>query len=375
MKLIRKEMFSLLSVTAFLLSMSAFSLSAYAAPAEPFSLNPDELFTEARSDLETLADLSGAEHITVTDGQDADLSAAGIWIIDGTASDVTISVNAPEDAAVYLLLSGVSIVNADRPCIYVGSAGKVYLSTVGDSTLTVREKFRKEPGREASAVIYSCTDLTLCGGALLTVDSPKNGVLCKDTLRILDGDYAVTAASKAVAANNAVWIAGGNFRLKAAADGLHAENEDDGRKGSIYIGGGSFDIDAADDGIYGQTQVRIDDGMLAVTAAEGVESTRVLISGGDLYIRASDDGVNAGFKSDAYRPKIEITGGAVTIDMDGEGSDALDSNADMVISGGTVSVTGAGIDWDGELSFTGGTVIMEGEAVTEIPNASTHSLK
>ena len=164
------------------------------------------------------------------------------------------------------------------------------------------------------------------------------------------------------------------LRLNADTDGLHAENEDDGIQGGVYIGGGSFDIHAADDGIHGQTQVRVDGGMLAVTAAEGVESTWVLITGGELDIRASGDGVNAGFKSDACRPRIEITGGSVTVTMDGENSDALDSNADMIISGGTVSVTGAGIDWDGGLSFTDGTVIIDGETVTGIPNTSTHSL-
>lgn len=40
----------------------------------------------------------------------------------------------------------------------------------------------------------------------------------------------------------------------------------------------------------------------------------------------------------------------------------------------TVGVSGAGIDWDGELDFSGGTVIIEGEPVSEIPNASTHRL-
>ena len=100
----------------------------------------------------------------------------------------------------------------------------------------------------------------------------------------------------------------------------------------------------------------------------------MLINGGELDIHASGDGINAGRKSDAYRPKIEINGGSITVVMDGEDPDAIDSNADLVISGGTVNVSGAGIDWDGELYFTGGTVIIEGEAVSEIPNTSTHRL-
>ena len=371
---LRKNRLALLLIPALLICASAFGLGAYNVSERPSPLKEDTRFAEAERDLEALADLSGAKSVTVRDGQDAVIAEAGIWIIDGAASDVTVNVEAPEDAVVYLLLKGLRIENRDRPCIYVGSAGRVYLVSAGDSRLTVSKAFQKDPGRKANAVIYSRTELTLDGEARLTVDSPKNGIVCKDKLRFLGGEYAITAGSKAVAADNAIWIAGGDFRLKAKTDGLHAENEDDGMQGSIYIGGGSFDIDVADDGIHGQTMVRIDDGRLAITADEGIESTWVLINGGELDIHASGDGINAGRKSDAYRPKIEINGGSVTVVMDGEDPDAIDSNADLVISGGTVNVSGAGIDWDGELYFTGGTVIIEGEAVSEIPNTSTHRL-
>ena len=374
MKPFGKNRLALLLIPALLICASAFGLGAYTASKGPSPRKEAARFAEAKRDMKALADLSGSKHITVRGGQDVDIGEAGIWIIDGAASDVTVNVEAPEDAVVYLVLKGLRIENRDRPCIYVGSAGKVYLVSTGDSRLTVSKAFRKDPGRKANAVIYSRTELTLDGEARLTVDSPKNGIVCKDKLRFLGGEYAITAGSKAVAADNAIWIAGGDFRLKAKTDGLHAENEDDGMQGSIYIGGGSFDIDVADDGIHGQTMVQIDDGRLAITADEGIESTWVLINGGELDIHASGDGINAGRKSDAYRPKIEINGGSITVVMDGEDPDAIDSNADLVISGGTVNVSGAGIDWDGELYFTGGTVIIEGEAVSEIPNTSTHRL-
>ena len=374
MKQFRKHRLALLLIPVLLICASAFGLGAYTVSKEPSPLKKAALFAEAERDLEALADLSGAKHITVRDGQDVDIGEAGIWIIDGDASDVTVSVEAPGDAVVYLLLKGLRIENRDRPCIYVGSAGKVYLVATGDSRLAVSKAFRKDPGRKANAVVYSRTELTLHGEAPLTVDSPKNGIVCRDKLRFLGGEYTITAGSKAVAADNAIWIAGGDFRLKAKTDGLHAENEDDGMQGSIYIGGGSFDIDVADDGIHGQTMVQIDDGRLAITADEGIESTWVLINGGEMDIHASGDGINAGRKSDAYRPRIEINGGSVTVVMDGEDPDAIDSNADLIITGGTVNVSGAGIDWDGKLEFTGGTVIIEGEAVSEIPNTSTHRL-
>ena len=371
MKSTRKKRLAIVLIPALFICASAFGFGAYAAAEEPSPLNKGALFTEAERDLDALSDLSGSKHITVRDGQDVEIGGAGIWIIDGMASDVTVSVDAPEDAVVYLLLKDLRIENRDRPCIYVGSAGKVYLIPTGGSRLTVSKAFRKDPDRKANAVIYSCTDLTLRGEAPLIINSSKNGIVCRDKLRFLGGEYVITAGSKAVAADNAIWIAGGDFRMKAETDGFHAENKDD-MQGSIYIGGGSFDIDVADDAVHGQPMVQIDDGRLSIAANEGIESTRVLINGGELDIRATGDGINAGKKSDAYRPKIEITGGSVTVTMDGKDPDAIDSNADLVISGGTVSVSGAGIDWDGELDFTGGTVIIEGETVSEIPNANTN---
>ena len=371
MKSTRKKRLAIVLIPALFICASAFGFGAYAAAEEPSPLNKGALFTEAERDLDALSDLSGSKHITVRDGQDVEIGGAGIWIIDGMASDVTVSVDAPEDAVVYLLLKNLRIENRDRPCIYVGSAGKVYLIPTGGSKLTVSKAFRKDHDRKANAVIYSCTDLTLRGEAPLIINSSKNGIVCRDKLRFLGGEYVITAGSKAVAADNAIWIAGGDFRIKAETDGFHAENKDD-MQGSIYIGGGSFDIDVADDAVHGQTMVQIDDGRLSIAADEGIESTRVLINGGELDIRATGDGINAGKKSDAYRPKIEITGGSVTVTMDGKDPDAIDSNADLVISGGTVSVSGAGIDWDGELDFTGGTVIIEGETVSEIPNANTN---
>ena len=76
--------------------------------------------------------------------------------------------------------------------------------------------------------------------------------------------------------------------------------------------------------------------------------------------------------SDAYRPKIEINGGQISIVMKGEDTDVIDSNADLIITGGTIERSNSGIDYDGTLVFTGGTVIIDGEEVQNIPNQSIH---
>ena len=50
-------------------------------------------------------------------------------------------------------------------------------------------------------------------------------------------------------------------------------------------------------------------------------------------------------------------------------TDGVDSNGDLIIRGGTVSVTGNScFDYDGTASYTGGTVIVNGQQIDSIPN-------
>ena len=334
-------------------------------------LDINEIF-EAR-DMQQ-GDMNRAAAITLTDGQDVMIDSAGTWVLRGAASDVMIYVDADENAEVNLILDGVNISNRDTPCIYVEQAGKVVVTLSSDSVLSVGESFRKDSKVKASAVVFSRSDLSLNGDAALTIDSPKNGIVCRDRLRISGGAYTINAASKTIAADNAIWIMDGSFRLTAGTDGLHAENEDNDREGSVYIGGGVIEINAGDDGIHGQTLLQIDDGSLTIHADEGLEGTWILINGGELDIHAVGDGINAAHKSDAWRPKAEINSGHISITMRGEDTDAIDSNADLIITGGVIELFGSGIDYDGELFFSGGKVSIDGAELSSIPNQSTHHL-
>lgn len=104
------------------------------------------------------------------------------------------------------------------------------------------------------------------------------------------------------------------------------------------------------------------------------------MTGGDVRLKASDDGINAAGRSggteaytgpaqDSFRQGTErfilITGGALAIDAQGDG---IDSNGDVAMEGGLVLVndpTGGGDgapDYDGTFSMEGGTLIAAGSA-------------
>ena len=356
-------------IRLFSLAIALCMIFAFAASAETASpiYSSGDLFTSR--DYEQTADLSSAVSYTVSDGQDIHISAAGVYVLTGSASNVTVYVEAGKDDKVQLVLNGVSVTNTNFPVIYAKTADKVFITVSGDSALSVTGAFTADGSTKTDGVIFSKTDLTLNGTASLTINSADNGIVCKDDLKITGGTYTVTASSKAVEANDSIRVAGGALYLTAGTDGLHAENDGDDTKGYVYIGGGNLTISAGDDGIHALSVVQIDGGTLNIKAAEGIEGTYIQFNGGTVNIQSTDDGVNAAYKSSAYTPTVEINGGDITVSMGAGDTDGIDSNGNIIMNGGTVTVTGnSTFDYDGTAQYNGGTIICNGQQIAYIPN-------
>ncbi len=115
--------------------------------------------------------------------------------------------------------------------------------------------------------------------------------------------------------------------------------------------------------------MQIDGGTLDITASEGIEGTYVQINGGTINISASDDGINGSNKSSAYNTTIEINGGDITVIMGQGDTDGVDSNGDLIINGGTISVNAQSpFDYDGKAEKNGGTLIVNGTETDAITN-------
>ena len=348
-----------------LVSTTAQSVSALSGGST--LLNTEELFTSR--DLEQTADLSAAQTITVSDRQQFTISSEGVYVLQGSAKNATVTVEADSSAKIQLVLDGLSITNEDAPCIYVKSADKVFVTTLSDSSLSVTGSFTADGDTNTDAVIFSKDDLTLNGSATLTISSTDNGVSCKDDLKVTGGSYVISAASKCLEAKDSIRISDGVFTLTAGTDGIHAENEDDDTLGYVYIGGGSFAVSATDDGIHGNAFVQIDGGSFQITAAEGIEASFVQINDGSISIQSWDDGINASNKSGAYPICVEINGGDISIAMSAGDTDGIDANGSIVVNGGTINITGnSSFDYDGTAQLNGGTLIVNGQTLDYIPN-------
>ena len=221
--------------------------------------------------------------------------------------------------------------------------------TISGGTLTLNAT---EDGIQADG------DLTISGGTFhvktnggnttaLTDDSAScKGFKAGKTLTVTGGTLTVDSADDALHANTDVTISGGTLTLATGDDGVHADND-------LVIG---------TKGAYSTSTPRIN-----ITASyEGLEGTTVTVYSGDIDVVASDDGANAanstlGERSDKYA--ISIAGGDLYIDA---GSDGLDSNNDINITGGKVEVYGAdammdaAIDYDGTFTLSGGTLFGAG---------------
>ncbi len=322
-------------------------------------------------DLTQTADTSDAQTITAEDGKTVSITEEGVYVITGTASEFTVKVEADDSSKVQLVLDKLNVTNSSFPVIYVVSADKCFVTTAGDSKLSVTGAFNSDGSTNTDAVIFSMDDLVLNGTAALTVSSAQgNGITGKDSLRVTGGTYNITSAKHALEANDCIAISDGTLSIRCNEDGLHCENNDDDSVGWILIAGGVFNIESGSDAIHGTTYVEIDDGQLTLTAGEGIEATYIQINGGTVSITASDDGINAGEKSKSIgTPTAEFTGGNTTIVVGQGDTDAVDSNGDVIVSGGTINITStvSSFDYDGTATYTGGTIIINGTQVDSIP--------
>ena len=327
--------------------------------------------TYTKRDREQTADTSDAAAITVSDDKVIDITEEGVYTLSGTAENCTIRVEADENAKVQLVLDGVNVTNDDFPVIYVVSADKVFITTTdSENTLTVSGQFTADGDTNTDAVIYSKDDLVLNGtGALNITSYYGNGITSKDDMKITGGTYNMQTALDAFEANDSISVYDGTFNITTNKDGFHCENDE--AEGTITISGGTFTINGGSDGIQACALLQIDGGTMDINASEGLEATYILINDGDINIYATDDGINASTNTNEYETAIEINGGNITVEVGQGDTDALDANGSIYVNGGTINVTAqmSSFDYDKTAEFNGGTIIINGTEVSEIPQS------
>ncbi len=218
---------------------------------------------------------------------------------------------------------------------------------------------------ETQLVIENGTfQITTGGGSINSSD--------KDTWGNWGKEENINNSAKGLKAGINAVIKNGVFEIDSSDDSIHSNN-------SIEIQSGTFTISSGDDGIHADKEILIRDGSIDIKKSyEGIEASKITIENGDIKISSTDDGINvAGGKdsSTMNRPGannyssseniLTINGGNIYVDASGDG---LDANGSIYMTGGTVIVDGpensgnGALDYDKEFIVKGGTLFAGGSS-------------
>ena len=190
-----------------------------------------------------------------------------------------------------------------------------------------------------------------------------------------------STSMKGLKATGNLSISGGKITVNSADDSVHSDK-------SVAINGGTFTIASGDDAIHAEETLTVTAGDFYISECyEGLEALHIDVRGGNIKLKASDDGLNAaggtdqsgttggrdgmfggpgggrGGMSSNSDGSIKISGGTLYINSSGDG---LDANGTLEISGGHTTVVGptqgdtATLDYDTSGIITGGTFIGTG---------------
>ena len=315
--------------------LPAISVDAYAIPTDM-----DTSVTEK----DASGEYSTEDAVYLSPDDDLIITKAGVYILRGTYMNRMVTVDAGKEDKVQIVLENAILTNENGPAIYIRSADKVFLTAAAGTENTVSDGSGytfSDSETTLDAAVFSKEDLTINGsGKLIITGKNKHAVVSKDDLVVTAKNLTVTAVNSCLCGKDSVRISEAVVSATAGTDGIHSDE-----------------------------LVILLSGTVNIRASEGIEATYILITGGEITVQASDDGINAARKSTAYTPTVEITGGTVTVTMGAGDTDGIDSNGNIIISGGNVYVNAnSPFDYDGSASFTGGTVYVNGSQVTSLPN-------
>lgn len=212
----------------------------------------------------------------------------------------------------------------------------------------------------------SCMQIDGGNFSLLTGDGSGS----RRAAREANGDLIST---KGLKSDGAMMINNGSFTVEAQDDALHAG-------GDLEVNGGTLQLATGDDGIHSDETVSVTGGAVEITNGyEGIEGNNVVISGGEIRLSVTDDGLNAaggrdqsGFGGwrggEAFGGSdctITISGGLIYIRAAGDG---IDSNGDLIVTGGEIYISGPESGADGAIDYertgkiTGGVLVAVGNS-------------
>lgn len=265
-----------------------------------------------------------------------------------------------------------------------GISGKDSVRIANGSYTIVSEK----DGIHAENTEDSSLGFVYLAGGSFSITSQQDGISASSWLQTEDGTYEIlsgegsagvqnqnggeekpmqwttqeenTTSIKGIKAVTQLVLNGGTYNIDAEDDALHSN-------GNLAVKNGTYALSSGDDGIHADSNASISGGGIDIIKSyEGIEGLSIDITGGEIFVLATDDGMNAaggndssgfegpGFGGDQFASTegayINIAGGVLRVNASGDG---IDSNGDITVSGGETYVSGPTNDGNGTLDYSG----------------------
>lgn len=301
-----------------------------------------------------------AEGDGIRSSNDTDSSKGNVWILGGTFT-ITTGADTIQSVNGLLIQNGVFVLDAGTDGIQAETALQI---AGGDFTVTTGGGSKNSSKTSSQWGQWG-------GGKNFWGSSNDNTEDTQDS-------------AKGIKAETLIQISGGTFQVDSSDDSIHCN-------GDITITGGTFAMASGDDGIHADDTVTISGGTISITESyEGIEGQNIMLQGGTIDVMASDDGINISGGNDnsgmGGRPGqsmfsgsgsglLTISGGTISVNASGDG---LDSNGSIVMTGGTLYVSGpedsgnGTLDFNGTFDLTGGIFVGAGSSgMMQYPDSST----
>lgn len=334
------------------------------------SLDSSDINTSASnvSSYITLADNNtkvNGSGVTVSENT-VTITSGGNYYISGTLSNGNIVITTDKNEEVQLILSNVSITSSQTSAINCTQASKLII-TLEEGTSNYLEdattyKYSSSSETEPDATIFTKSDLTINGAGSLTVQANyEDGIVSKDSLKIVSGNITITSADDGIRGKDSVSIAADvTLNITSNGDAIKSTNTEDSTLGYVLVEGGNITINSKQDAIQAETILSIKGGTINIITGGGSSITSTSSSSWGSWGMASSNSSSS--KSDTSSSKglkagsqINIENANITIDSS---DDSIHSNNNIIIRSGIINISSGddGIHADSNLKIDDGTI-------------------
>ncbi len=316
---------------------------------------------------------AGAENVVKFVDNDVELASGGIYVLKGSL-DGQVRIKKGIGDRTLLVLDSININVMDKSAIYSDDT-RLLIRLIDGSNNTISGESIEVANSNKFSAIYSKESISITGNGELNIDGKfSNAIESKDVLTILSGDINTTINGDGLKGKNGVLVRDGNIKIKSGDDGIKATDE---TNGSIFLQGGNITIKAKGKGISADKELIVAGGSVQVDSKkECMEALTVDLMGGVVNLIAGEDGINASDKKQDKKANqtgvyTSLSGTYLIIDSQ---MDAIDSNGDLYMSGGTVLISSSTDDNERIIDYNGSVRCSGGEMIGVGPSARMQDL-